>query len=74
MEKNRLMIAGRLLTGASTAQPHMTLVQGHPCVGYVPGAEALNAVKALAIRLRERNLDMVYLLDRMSLSTLRALI
>lgn len=31
--------------------------------GYIPGAEALSAVKDLAVKLRQKNADLIYLLD-----------
>ena len=40
------------------------LVFGRLLTGYIPGAEATAAVTALAKRLRERNPDLIYLLDR----------
>ena len=35
-------------------------------VGYVPGAEALAAVKDLAIKVKQMNPELIYLLDRAS--------
>lgn len=68
MEKNRLLKGGRLLTGAFCHCSHRLNVSAnhniHRRPGYVPGAEALSSVKDLAARLRERNPDLVYLLDR----------
>lgn len=32
--------------------------------GYIPGSEALSAVLAVARKLKERNRDLIYLLDR----------
>lgn len=33
--------------------------------GYIPGGEAVSAIKDLATKLRQRIPDLVYLLDRM---------
>jgi len=34
--------------------------------GYIPGAEALTAVQALAWKLKDKKHDLIYLLDRAS--------
>ena len=62
MEQNGLLLCERLLTGKRSVETSGTGSQ--TAVGYVPGAEALAAVKDLAIKVKQMNPELIYLLDR----------
>lgn len=63
MEGNGLLHPERLLTGKSIICQTLDVTQFRG-TGYIPGGEALSAVTDLARKLRERNPDLIYLLDR----------
>ena len=65
MEENSLLQPERLLTGniifVSYHHPGLSA-----STGYIPGGEALSSVLSLAQKLREKNPELIYLLDRKS--------
>ncbi|KAH9930244.1 Ribokinase-like protein [Fomitopsis serialis] len=62
MEQNGLLLCERLLTGRHMIYWWMSRY-AHSIVGYVPGAEALAAVKDLASKMKQKNPELIYLLD-----------
>lgn len=65
MENNELLTPHRILTGMV---PQSELLQPHPnSIGYTPDAAALKVIANQITKLKERNPQIIYLLDRMIL-------
>lgn len=66
MEKNDILHASRLLTGQFLACALKYIFESliDDRAGYVPNADALKAIAKVVKRLKSRDPDLVYLLDR----------
>jgi succinate dehydrogenase/fumarate reductase flavoprotein subunit len=62
MEKNGILHASRLLTGQFVACSPGYVMDRQ--AGYVPNADGLEAIVKLVKKLKSRDPDLVYLLDR----------
>jgi len=64
MEENGILYASRLLTGQFLACALVYIRGIDRRVGYVPNADALGAIAKVVKRLKGRDPELVYLLDR----------